>query len=103
MRILAAVDKFRGTATAHEVASAIGDACWDLGHEVVELPLADGGEGLLEVFGGANRHHRVTGPLGTPLDAGWRLNGRTAIIEICLLYTSPSPRDRQKSRMPSSA
>src|SRR5665213_2449166 len=25
------------------------------------------------------------------------------IITICLLYTSPSPRDRQKSRMPSSA
>ena len=24
-------------------------------------------------------------------------------IEDCLLYTSPSPRDRQKSRMPSSA
>ena len=24
-------------------------------------------------------------------------------IIICLLYTSPSPRDRQKSRMPSSA
>ena len=23
--------------------------------------------------------------------------------ETCLLYTSPSPRDRQKSRMPSSA
>ena len=23
--------------------------------------------------------------------------------EFCLLYTSPSPRDRQKSRMPSSA
>ena len=25
------------------------------------------------------------------------------VIVICLLYTSPSPRDRQKSRMPSSA
>ena len=24
-------------------------------------------------------------------------------VGICLLYTSPSPRDRQKSRMPSSA
>ena len=24
-------------------------------------------------------------------------------FEACLLYTSPSPRDRQKSRMPSSA
>ena len=26
-----------------------------------------------------------------------------ACIKSCLLYTSPSPRDRQKSRMPSSA
>ena len=25
------------------------------------------------------------------------------IVQTCLLYTSPSPRDRQKSRMPSSA
>ena len=25
------------------------------------------------------------------------------ILQSCLLYTSPSPRDRQKSRMPSSA
>ena len=25
------------------------------------------------------------------------------LITVCLLYTSPSPRDRQKSRMPSSA
>ena len=24
-------------------------------------------------------------------------------LRVCLLYTSPSPRDRQKSRMPSSA
>ena len=30
----------------------------------------------------------------------WTLGGRCV---ICLLYTSPSPRDRQKSRMPSSA
>ena len=27
----------------------------------------------------------------------------TELLELCLLYTSPSPRDRQKSRMPSSA
>ena len=26
-----------------------------------------------------------------------------SLTEACLLYTSPSPRDRQKSRMPSSA
>ena len=29
-------------------------------------------------------------------------NGRSD-VNSCLLYTSPSPRDRQKSRMPSSA
>ena len=28
---------------------------------------------------------------------------KTAMGQACLLYTSPSPRDRQKSRMPSSA
>ena len=27
----------------------------------------------------------------------------TESLNACLLYTSPSPRDRQKSRMPSSA
>ena len=34
------------------------------------------------------------------------IDTRTGLIdydEVCLLYTSPSPRDRQKSRMPSSA
>ena len=31
------------------------------------------------------------------------LNNYSAQDAICLLYTSPSPRDRQKSRMPSSA
>ena len=30
-------------------------------------------------------------------------DGRGRVDCICLLYTSPSPRDRQKSRMPSSA
>ena len=33
--------------------------------------------------------------------SGWLL--LCGVLGICLLYTSPSPRDRQKSRMPSSA
>ena len=32
-----------------------------------------------------------------------KLKNSEALKMICLLYTSPSPRDRQKSRMPSSA
>ena len=27
----------------------------------------------------------------------------SALLEVCLLYTSPSPRDKRQSRMPSSA
>ena len=30
-------------------------------------------------------------------------SGKTTLFRICLLYTSPSPRDRTRSRMPSSA
>ena len=33
----------------------------------------------------------------------WRWTDMEFKIRSCLLYTSPSPRDRQKSRMPSSA
>lgn len=82
MRVVAAVDKFRGTATAAEVAGAIGHACWERGHDCTELALADGGEGLLDVLGGANRTSTVTGPLGTPVEAAWRLHRGTAVIEM---------------------
>ena len=33
----------------------------------------------------------------------YRVNGATGQLDSCLLYTSPSPRDRTRSRMPSSA
>jgi predicted TIM-barrel enzyme len=40
---------------------------------------------------------------GTGISAKFAEAGGADLIIICLLYTSPSPRDRQKSRMPSSA
>ncbi len=82
MRVLAAPDKFRGTATAGEVAAAIGEAAWEAGWDAREQPFSDGGEGLLEVFGGVNRTTRVTGPLGDPVQAGWRLSRNVAVIEM---------------------
>ena len=39
----------------------------------------------------------------TLLDIPLLNNSEAPLQESCLLYTSPSPRDRQKSRMPSSA
>lgn len=82
MRVLAAVDKFRGTASAQEVAAAIGHACWETGHECIEQPIADGGEGTLEVLGGPNRTTRVTNPLGAPVEAQWRFSRDVAVIEM---------------------
>ena len=37
------------------------------------------------------------------IDAGKTTTTERILYYTCLLYTSPSPRDRQKSRMPSSA
>lgn len=80
--MLVAPDKFRGTATAADAASAIAAGVRSLGHEVRECPLADGGEGLLDVLGGPNRTTTVTGPLGDPVEAAWRLDRRSAVIEM---------------------
>jgi glycerate kinase len=82
MRVVAALDKFRGTASAAEVARAVTAAAATVGARTREVPLSDGGEGFLEVFGGANRSTTVSGPLGSAVDAGWRLDGRTAVIEM---------------------
>lgn len=81
-RVVAAPDKFRGTVSAQEAARAIGHACWELGIECDEVPMADGGDGLLDALGGANRTTVVTGPLGDPVEAGWRLAKDTAVIEM---------------------
>jgi glycerate 2-kinase len=82
VRVVVAPDKFRGTASAAAAAGALAAGLVELGHEAVQVPLADGGEGLLEVLGGANRTATVTGPLGDPVEAEWRLVSRTAVIEM---------------------
>lgn len=46
--------------------------------------MADGGEGVLEALGGPNRTATVTGPLGDPVEAAWRLDRSTAVIEMAL-------------------
>jgi glycerate kinase len=68
-RLLAAPDEFRGSASAPEVARAVAAAAETSGWSCVQLPLADGGEGTLDAFGGGNRSTRVTGPHGFPLVA----------------------------------
>jgi glycerate 2-kinase len=98
VHVVAAPDKFRGTATAADVAAAVADAAVAAGSTCATVPLADGGEGTLAALGGANRSSLVTGPLGDPVQAPWRLTGSVAVIEMAaasglLLVGGPSGND----------
>lgn len=70
--LVAAPDKFKGTATAREVAEAACEAAAGAGWTAVAVPMADGGEGLLDALGGRSRTEVVDGPDGRPVQAEWR-------------------------------
>ncbi|MCQ3814194.1 MAG: glycerate kinase [Acidimicrobiia bacterium] len=82
MRVLACPDKFRGTATASEIANTVAAAANAVGWQCKTQPLADGGEGTLAALGGANRTTTVTGPHGLGVQAQWRLSNSRAVIEM---------------------
>lgn len=81
-RVVIAFDKFRGSATASELTDAGLRAAGRAGWTATAAPMADGGEGSLEAVGGPNKRTTVTGPLGDQVEAGWRLDGRVAFIEM---------------------
>ncbi len=84
-RLLAAPDKYRGTATAAEVAAALVRAGRRRGWEAESQPLSDGGDGLLDVFAARHLEARfevVCGPLGHEVIAEWRTDGELAVIEM---------------------
>ena len=83
MHVVAAPDRFRGTATAGDVAAAVARAVVAAGGTCDEAPVADGGEGTLDVLGGSARRSTVRGPLGDPVEAEWRMHADgTAVVEV---------------------
>jgi glycerate 2-kinase len=84
---LVAPDSFKGTFSAREVAGAIAAGLRDAGRAADELPVADGGEGTMDVLlaslGGERRTIEATDPLGRPVQASFALidDGRAAIVE----------------------
>ena len=86
-RVLVAPDSFKGTFAATEVAAAIARGLRAAGREPVELPVADGGEGTMDVLltalGGERHTRTVSDPLGRPVEADFALlpDGRTAVVE----------------------
>ena len=90
VRIVVAPDSFKGSASATAVAAAMARGVRRVfpDAEVVQVPIADGGEGTVEALvgatGGVVRRTEVTGPLGEPVVAAWGIlgNGQTAVIEM---------------------
>ena len=84
---LVAPDSFKGTFSAREVAAAIAAGLRGAGREARELPVADGGEGTMDVLvqalGGEVRTATVSDPLGRPVEAAFALlPDGSAVVEM---------------------
>lgn len=86
--ILVAPDSFKGTFTSVQVAQYISAGIREEGLTAIECPLADGGEGTLDVLvhalKGEQKSQSVHGPFGQEVIArwGWVAKQRLAIIEV---------------------
>jgi glycerate kinase len=105
-RVLVAPDSFKGTFRAAEVAEAIGRGVREAGGEPDLCPVADGGEGTMEVLLAALGGERVEAdahdPLRRPIRAGFGLlaGGETAVVEVAAASGLPlvAPEDRDAER-----
>lgn len=107
MRFLVAPDSFKGTFSAAEVADAIAAGVREAAGEADLCPVADGGEGTMEVLlaalGGERRRAEVHDPLRRPVEASFALlgDGTTAIVETAqasgLPLIAPAGRDPERA------
>ena len=106
-RVLVAPDAFKGTMGAATVAHALARGLREAGARAHECPVADGGEGTLEVLlgalGGESLRARASDALGRPLEATWGLlgDGATAVVEAAqasgLALVAPAERDAEQA------
>jgi glycerate kinase len=77
MRAVACPAALKGVLSAGDAAAALAEGFARAGAAVDPAPLADGGEGTIEVLGAAlggdRRSARVSDPLGRPIEARWLL------------------------------
>ena len=109
MKIIVAPNSFKGSLSATQAANAIANGVREVfpDAEVVEIPVADGGEGTVEAL--VSAHHgtyewvNVEGPLGDPVLASYGLidGGKTAVAELAsasgYVLVSPAMRDPRKT------
>jgi glycerate 2-kinase len=87
VRVVVAPDKFKGSLTAAQVAArlAAGLTRAAPGVEVVQVPVADGGDGTLEAAVSAGYRRvpvRAEGPTGEPVDTAYAERDGVAVVEL---------------------
>lgn len=98
---LLAPDSFKGTFEASTVADALARGFADAGWQADRCPVADGGEGSLELLvaglGGRLEQVAATDPLGRPVTCQVGFAGDTAVVEVAqasgLSLVAPAQRD----------
>ena len=74
----------------------------DFGQTLASFDVPEGNYLMVPVLG-PNTSRSLTGRIVDSVTNPMSFLKAGDAVQTCLLYTSPSPRDRQKSRMPSSA
>lgn len=87
VRVVVACDKFKGSLTGSEVNRALATGLRDAlpGATVLEVPIADGGDGTVAALGAAGFDLvavTVSGPTGEPVRAHFALRGDLAVVEL---------------------
>jgi glycerate kinase len=85
--VLVAPDSFKGTFSAREVAEVIAEGLREAGRKARQLPVADGGEGTMDVLvsalGGEVRSVTASDPLGRAVEASFALlPDGAAVVEM---------------------
>ncbi|WP_169975444.1 glycerate kinase [Campylobacter sp. RM16191] len=105
MRVLVAVDSFKGSLSSLEVGKAVREGIKNLCDEVIVKPIADGGEGsveaLADALGGTYIDAIVQNPLGEKIPARYALAGDLGILEMAsasgLTLIEPNLRNPMKT------
>jgi len=106
MKIVIAPDSFKGSISARDLCAAVcrGIHAVDSTIDVIELPLADGGEGTVEnmVYStkGQTRLVQVNDPLGRPIRAAYGILGDDATVIIEMAQASGLPLLKPDERNP---
>lgn len=107
MKIVLAPDSYKGSLTALELCQAMADGVRRVlpDAEIVNVPMADGGEGtvksLIDATGGRIISRTVTDPIGGKVDSFFGVlgDGKTAVIEMAAASGLPLiPQDKRDPR-----